>query len=62
MSLPRLKVRLDSISAPVMCRMCENAPCVALAPWGALTMGEQVVQTTCPVVLAVRVASACATF
>lgn len=43
--LPRLKVqRLDCISAPVMCHQCENALVLALAR-GALTMGEQVVQT-----------------
>ena len=49
--LPRLKVqRLDSISAPVMCHQCENAPCVGA--W-ASRWCRQIL----PVVLAVRVAS-----
>ena len=35
--LPRLKVqRLDSISAPVMCHQCDNAPCANACPTGAI--------------------------
>lgn len=42
---PRLTVlRLDSLSVPVMCHQCENAPCVAACPVRALTMGEERVE------------------
>lgn len=42
---PRLKVqRLDSLSAPVVCHQCENAPCVAACPVAALSMGEDRVE------------------
>ena len=38
---PRLRVmRLDSLSVPVMCHQCENAPCVEACPCGALAMGS----------------------
>ncbi|XXD09403.1 4Fe-4S dicluster domain-containing protein [Klebsiella sp. R445] len=38
---PRLKVmRLDTLSVPVMCHQCENAPCVTACPVGVLTMGS----------------------
>ena len=34
---PRLKVmRLDTLSVPVMCHQCENAPCVGVCPTAAL--------------------------
>ncbi|HIG8798700.1 TPA: 4Fe-4S dicluster domain-containing protein [Raoultella terrigena] len=42
---PRLKVqRLDSLSVPVVCHQCENAPCVAACPVAALSMGEDRVE------------------
>lgn len=42
---PRLKVmRLDTLSVPVMCHQCENAPCVGACPTGALSMGAERVE------------------
>lgn len=42
---PRLKViRLDSLSVPVMCHQCENAPCISHCPTGALSMGAVCVE------------------
>lgn len=42
---PRLKVmHLDTLSVPVMCHQCENAPCVGVCPTGALTMGSERVE------------------
>ena len=42
---PRLTVlRLDTLSVPVMCHQCENAPCVAVCPSGALSMGKERVE------------------
>lgn len=42
---PRLKVmRLDTLSVPVLCHQCENAPCVGACPTGALSMGAERVE------------------
>ncbi|WP_431138505.1 4Fe-4S dicluster domain-containing protein [Enterobacter mori] len=42
---PRLTVlRLNTLSVPVMCHQCENAPCVGACPVGALTMGDERVE------------------
>lgn len=42
---PRLKVmRLNTLSVPVMCHQCENAPCVGACPTGALTSGAERVE------------------
>ncbi len=42
---PRLKVvKREAVSAPVMCRQCENAPCVAICPTGALVQGKRSVE------------------
>ena len=42
---PRLTVlRLDTLSVPVMCHQCENAPCVGACPVGALNMGDERVE------------------
>ena len=42
---PRLRVmRLDTLSVPVMCHQCENAPCVGACPVAALTMGAERVE------------------
>lgn len=42
---PRLTVlRLDTLSVPVMCHQCENAPCVGACPIGALSMGDERVE------------------
>lgn len=42
---PRLTVlRLDTLSVPVMCHQCENAPCVGACPVGALSMGDERVE------------------
>lgn len=42
---PRLTVlRLNTLSVPVMCHQCENAPCVGACPVGALTLGDERVE------------------
>ena len=42
---PRLTVlRLDTVSVPAMCHQCENAPCVAACPVGALGIGSERVE------------------
>lgn len=44
---PRLKVmRLNTLSVPVMCHQCENAPCVGACPTGALTIGPERVEAS----------------
>ena len=37
-------LRLDTLSVPVMCHQCENAPCVGACPVGALSMGDERVE------------------
>ena len=42
---PRLTVlRLDTLSVPAVCHQCENAPCVAACPVGALGIGSERVE------------------
>lgn len=43
--LPRLRlVKSENLTAPVQCRHCENAPCVASCPTGALHYEDNTVQ------------------